>query len=1168
MPGATLEHATLKHATCHGHSLLNGNPTPLLPTPPNSAGLSPTFFIPSSPNTLNKGPHYQTFTQARLLTPPNSAELPLEHHSPIPPLKKLHRVSSHFQITKSRSLNRPISTMGFIGSKRDKEKSKEEKEKSTGKGKEKERKAEQDLSVEDHGDGNASNSKFSLTRTPSWKSKKDKSLKKKRSVARLLLLAATGSPSTTLLPPSPKDRSHVHSVSTAELLSSPHEEKPVPLVIPAIPNDEECDENDGAYAYAVEHRDAHFATKYITKDRWHTRNNMKLHPYGSDAVYMQSYEHMSLNNDRHFNMLLRRINRNGSPSFHDYSKLGETPPSCALDLACGQGHWLLQAATQWPNSKIVGLDLVDVALPQVLEKENITLVRGNFLHYALPFPSQSFDYVRIANASLAIPYEKWRFVLKEVQRVLTRGGRLEVIDDQFIFPYVTQKESTTSRSVPGIPGPTSASGVSKTHQQKCSSSFSTLNHTPSSSMDVGEDGDRTGDDDKHWLGKLGDIPSAHHNSDGDANPDDVDGDDVPMVPDNRRRCSSLPLGPRPNVRPLSMSAETWRKRLAVEEADELTPEALPLSPVSDDSTEKESEAPTLSPDDSSSDEDEDYGQEFEVKVPLEEEFVPSPGLLGPRPNARPMSMNGEKWKDRLNFSLWNNTTYEHEVVEGSTDSSSEGSGENCTNRISSSSTISSSEWSFSACSTASTASTAPSSIMEDVEDVEVTRPAKQVRPLPSTPLQCEEETDDADDPLVSHLTQDESDFVSSPDEEDSDDFFVDSTPMTTPSVKLSFERNEKEHWETQAAHSREIETVFNDMLVNKYGVNPDPCAFLTSAMEQVFGEGKAGRMCSMHLMLAPEEFRSYVEDETSPSEGRKEKKAAVRWSDELDKDGEKDKSKAFGTSIEKDTKEKHQRARALTEPSPPRDSNDSTASLGLPPGLSAKAALRLGITYTALANAAAESRNSSDSSSPSSSSSNLASPLDDPNRHKQSPGLLLWPSTLIPLSPGELEMHACKNMHDVLGCKPALAEWVGGYVDENGQRVVGDKEFEDAMWEYECFRRKRLNWPENLPEMNMDARDVSASLITPATNIEIPTTPRRAYHEKTVSDTSSTSTDATVTPTPPQALAGGMYAKEDLTHVRTIRVYEAVKSWRKRTLSPESDDNKTPTSASPPCSAA
>lgn len=111
--------------------------------------------------------------------------------------------------------------------------------------------------------------------------------------------------------------------------------------------------------------------------------------------------------------------------------------------------------------------------------------------------------------------------------------------------------------------------------------------------------------------------------------------------------------------------------------------------------------------------------------------------------------------------------------------------------------------------------------------------------------------------------------------------------------------------------------------------------------------------------------------------------------------------------------------------------------------LSAKAANRLGISYSALTAAAASVASSR---RPQSSSSTLVSNTFIPN---QSPGLIVWPSKFIPLAPSELEMHACKNIHTLIGCKPALAEYVEGFVDDQGARLENDDEFDQAIWDYE-----------------------------------------------------------------------------------------------------------------------
>lgn len=56
--------------------------------------------------------------------------------------------------------------------------------------------------------------------------------------------------------------------------------------------------------------------------------------------------------------------------------------------------------------------------------------------YNLPFPDDTFDLVRMANLGLAIRCWRWDIVLHEVRRVLCPGGRLELIDDQLLFPRI------------------------------------------------------------------------------------------------------------------------------------------------------------------------------------------------------------------------------------------------------------------------------------------------------------------------------------------------------------------------------------------------------------------------------------------------------------------------------------------------------------------------------------------------------------------------------------------------------------------------------------------------------------------------------------------------------------------------------------------------------------
>ncbi|KAF7317587.1 Methyltransf-25 domain-containing protein [Mycena kentingensis (nom. inval.)] len=160
------------------------------------------------------------------------------------------------------------------------------------------------------------------------------------------------------------------------------------------------------------------------------------------GVYpLDSYDPILMDADRQTWELIRKLDRtHGGPTFHDY---GVAPPRSALDLGCGAGHWLVDAAGAWrkAGTQLVGVDLLDTmrgtwaTLQRQGLAENVKFVRANFVRDSLPFPTGSFELVRMANLSLCIPRAKWEFVLDEARRVLCVGGRLELIDDHVFFPY-------------------------------------------------------------------------------------------------------------------------------------------------------------------------------------------------------------------------------------------------------------------------------------------------------------------------------------------------------------------------------------------------------------------------------------------------------------------------------------------------------------------------------------------------------------------------------------------------------------------------------------------------------------------------------------------------------------------------------------------------------------
>ncbi|KAJ6486116.1 S-adenosyl-L-methionine-dependent methyltransferase [Mycena vitilis] len=540
---------------------------------------------------------------------------------------------------------------------------------------------------------------------------------------------------------------------------------------------------------------------------------MKLHPY-PEVPYMQAYDPVVLESERATHFLMQRLRPVASPTFHDYKN---TPPASVLDLGCGSGLWLLDAARTWRSTQFVGLDLVDIAVSPLTDgsTQNVRLVRGDFLKYALPFPDRHFELVRMANLALCIPLPKWEYVLREVARVLAPGGRLELVDDQTLFA------------------------------------------------------------------------------------DDEEGE--PPTPVGQ--ASLLASAPRPTS---------------------TTPTPTSVSPPTSDSA-----PPTPSP-------------------------LPSPSLPEPTP--------------------------------------------------------------------------------------------------PPTPAPVEETS-------------------------------------TGP-------------WSTQRAAARDMERVFLRMLITKYGLHTRVADVLVPMLARVFCAGRtSGRVeqpTNMYLKLAPvgvEEREGVVRQERTSSESERERESldgksvrswmtTVEWEKEKEKEG----------SVRKGKTSKKEKEQRVSEPP-------------VPLNLSAKAAERLGITTGASDDEGRAPRFTSG--------------------HVQHPGLILWPATFIPVPPHELEMHATKHVQTLLGCKPALAEFVSTFVDpETGGRLVSEGEFEDAVWDYECFRRPRFNWPE-LPETRLDGDDLFADLPTPASA-------RSMQH-------SIPRTPTAVEPPVAKSTETHPFEQHELTHVRTFRVFGAVK---------------------------
>ncbi|KAJ7492132.1 hypothetical protein FB451DRAFT_1501722 [Mycena latifolia] len=514
---------------------------------------------------------------------------------------------------------------------------------------------------------------------------------------------------------------------------------------------------------------------------------------------MQAYDPVVLENERYTYHLLRRLVPAGSPTFYQYPRV----PATALDLGCGTGLWLIDAARIWRASQLVGLDIVDVALPPLIDGSlpNVRLVRGDFLNYALPFADGAFELVRMANLGLCVPNDSWVGLLREVWRVLTPGGRVELIDDQMGFTSSWPPHPTPPRSA---------------------------------------------------------RPS----------------------PVTRARPSTTPPPPSSATRRSVASA------------------APPPSPT----------------------------------------------------------------------------------------------------------------------------------------------------PTPSAP-----------------------------------------SPATS-----AFELESVGPWSTQCAASRDLERVYMRMLTDSFGLPARPGALAMPLLARVFCRGRGGHWDAP----PPSVLRTdSPEAAVAPSPSSKTITAA-----------------ASARTITAAASTKTVTAASSTKAVPPLATvAPSRAESPQPPTPTHRTHTRGGSTASAVSTA-------------SSGAWSETGPHGVSHGRVQHPGLILWPATFIPMAPSELEMHTTKHMQTLLSCKPALAEYIGDYVDPaTGARIVSEEAFEDAVWEYECFRRPRFNWPE-LPEARLESGEVSPDVPTPGSA-------RSTHH--VVPRTPTFVPDAKVTV--------GPYQSGELTHVRTFSVFGAVK---------------------------
>jgi SAM-dependent methyltransferase len=106
-------------------------------------------------------------------------------------------------------------------------------------------------------------------------------------------------------------------------------------------------------------------------------------------------------------------------------------PQSILDVGTGTGRWAREMAAQFPRTTVIGLDIVPPLLDAEgradLRPENYAFVQANVLE-GLPFPDANFDFVHMRLMVLALPADRWPFVVGELARVTRPGSWVESVE--------------------------------------------------------------------------------------------------------------------------------------------------------------------------------------------------------------------------------------------------------------------------------------------------------------------------------------------------------------------------------------------------------------------------------------------------------------------------------------------------------------------------------------------------------------------------------------------------------------------------------------------------------------------------------------------------------------------------------------------------------------------
>lgn len=103
-------------------------------------------------------------------------------------------------------------------------------------------------------------------------------------------------------------------------------------------------------------------------------------------------------------------------------------PQRILDVASGTGVWTQAMREQFPQAQVTGMDVsVPLEVQENGQSSGYVFVQANALE-PLPFPDAAFDYVHMRFMFTAMPVQQWPQVVRELVRVTTPGGWIELVE--------------------------------------------------------------------------------------------------------------------------------------------------------------------------------------------------------------------------------------------------------------------------------------------------------------------------------------------------------------------------------------------------------------------------------------------------------------------------------------------------------------------------------------------------------------------------------------------------------------------------------------------------------------------------------------------------------------------------------------------------------------------